>query len=374
MEAEHPSTLIELLDAIDQNRNRDSHERINNDADEVGDNDNDNAPSTSSSSTSTPRHHHNETQVERDRRFTAAEKGKGRAIAPGTIPRTGAEGETITISEDEEEDDVIQVTGIKRKIHTLDDDEEGEQRGLIDGQLGDTGGVVEVVPVDQGLEVKDGLKEFSEWISAPGRSRWCWCWLLIRSLSCLFLRADPSRHYRLVSFLYTYSYSLLYVFPEYELIFRSGHTLCAECLHSSLLAAIARNPNPYPHNHPPRQRPKPKKRGVNKKSKEPQPTEWTVETLTETWTQAREREYEKIARASGMDEASLEAGRNDTPVEVVHVLKGLWKVEGSYWVIEGECPVCRKGLPGGYGPFGKGIGGVLPARARVGSGWGMNRT
>lgn len=76
-----------------------------------------------------------------------------------------------------------------------------------------------------------------------------------------------------------------------------------------------------------------------------------------------------------MDEASIEAGREPSPgpngegqVPVVMVLKGLWKVEERYWVIEGECPVCRKGLPGGYGPPGTGIGGVIPLKVRIGGG------
>lgn len=73
-----------------------------------------------------------------------------------------------------------------------------------------------------------------------------------------------------------------------------------------------------------------------------------------------------------MDEASIEAGRDPSPdtdgVAIVMVLKGLWKVEERYWVIEGDCPVCRIGIPGGYGPPGTGIGGVIPLKVRVGGG------
>jgi hypothetical protein len=41
-----------------------------------------------------------------------------------------------------------------------------------------------------------------------------------------------------------------------------------------------------------------------------------------------------------MDEDSILAGRDDgEEVGVQCMLKGLWKVEGRYWVVEGECPV-----------------------------------
>lgn len=87
--------------------------------------------------------------------------------------------------------------------------------------------------------------------------------------------------------------------------------------------------------------------------------------MREHWSHVREAAYERTARAAGMDDASIEAGRSDVPVDVVMVLKGLWKVDGD-WVIEGECPVCRKGIPGGYGPPGKGVGGVVGVEMLVG--------
>lgn len=40
-----------------------------------------------------------------------------------------------------------------------------------------------------------------------------------------------------------------------------------------------------------------------------------------------------------MDEDSIAAGRDTSEVSVEQVLKGLWKVEQRYWVVEGECPV-----------------------------------
>jgi hypothetical protein len=42
-----------------------------------------------------------------------------------------------------------------------------------------------------------------------------------------------------------------------------------------------------------------------------------------------------------LDEEGIEAGRDTSEVAVQMVLKGLWKVEGIYWIVEGECPVSR---------------------------------
>jgi hypothetical protein len=61
-----------------------------------------------------------ESLAERQSRFTAAEKGKGRAR-----PAKAGKGETIIV--DDEEDDNIQVTGIKRKIHEIESDQEEEE-------------------------------------------------------------------------------------------------------------------------------------------------------------------------------------------------------------------------------------------------------
>lgn len=60
-------------------------------------------------------------ESEADRRYTAAEKGKGRA---GRV-RTG-EKETITIDDEEEEEDSIQITGMKRKVVVESEEEEDE--------------------------------------------------------------------------------------------------------------------------------------------------------------------------------------------------------------------------------------------------------
>jgi len=61
-------------------------------------------------------------------RFTAAEKGKGRARP--------MEGQSETIIVDDEEDDSIQVTGVKRKVHEIESDEEEEEEEGADTRLG----------------------------------------------------------------------------------------------------------------------------------------------------------------------------------------------------------------------------------------------
>jgi len=71
-----------------------------------------------------------ESLAERQSRFTAAEKGKGRARPKGT----GKGNEAIIV--DDEEDDSIQVTGVKRKIHEIESDEEVEEEEGADTRLG----------------------------------------------------------------------------------------------------------------------------------------------------------------------------------------------------------------------------------------------
>jgi hypothetical protein len=75
-------------------------------------------------------HNHNEQDLdeeeslaERQSRFTAAEKGKGRARPA----KGGKEGKGETIIVDDEEEDNIQVTGVKRKIHEIESDQEEEE-------------------------------------------------------------------------------------------------------------------------------------------------------------------------------------------------------------------------------------------------------
>lgn len=145
-------------------------------------------------------------------------------------------------------------------------------------------------------------------------------------------------------------------------------------------------------------------------SAELQPAQWTAPLLAAALREHKlQRELEQYIQA-GMDandaQAALDAVHaDDAPIpdetaanrgEVAGVrerLKGLWEVDahampphgqpggsGSgggtgrggagnlrvmdrYWVIEGECPICRVPLPGGLGPWDSGIGGVIPLGA-----------
>ncbi len=74
--------------------------------------------------------------------------------------------------------------------------------------------------------------------------------------------------------------------------------------------------------------------------------------------------------------------RKEDNVVVKEELKGLWVIDGLHCVVEGECPVCqlfprlehalmkvkvcRKPIPGGFGPPKSGIGGVIPLEIRIG--------
>ena len=64
-------------------------------------------------------HVEEETLAEQNRRYTAAEKGKGRA----------GKKETIVV---DDEDDSIQITGIKRKVEEIESVEEEEEEEEVD--------------------------------------------------------------------------------------------------------------------------------------------------------------------------------------------------------------------------------------------------
>jgi hypothetical protein len=89
---------------------------------------------------------------------------------------------------------------VKRKVHTLDDDDDGDEVGLdgdmVDAQWGDnTDGMVgALVQVE---EIHDGLGEFSEWIIEVVVA--VYLVMLMRSVPCLFLRTNTGRHDLLVS-------------------------------------------------------------------------------------------------------------------------------------------------------------------------------
>lgn len=143
---DHGATLLDMLDVIDGTNVNDRLPPTNAEVDRV-------VPSSSSSSstsTSTSPAQHTHTQmVDGSRRYTAAEKGKGRAPPA----------ETITISDNEEgdgDDEAIVVTGVKRKIHEVEDED------VVDG--GQTEAPGEVERDGEGEEEEHRLGEFSEWM------------------------------------------------------------------------------------------------------------------------------------------------------------------------------------------------------------------
>ncbi|WVQ94690.1 hypothetical protein IAU59_001770 [Kwoniella sp. CBS 9459] len=194
-----------------------------------------------------------------------------------------------------------------------------------------------------------------------------------------------------------YSCPVCFCPPSQAVLTPCGHILCAQCLHSSLTAAIGRNPNPYPDNTAHGRGGGRGGRGnrggshrntrnsraaaghvmphvsVNPNMSEPRwgpgPTEWSKELLQEYWHHYLTRICETQLRRTKVPKEEWDAIKDVQldkleDVKVDHVLKGLWKVEGK-WVVEGECPVCRNPLPGGYGPPGSGIGGIVPLLPRL---------
>ncbi|WVW79899.1 hypothetical protein I302_101869 [Kwoniella bestiolae CBS 10118] len=171
--------------------------------------------------------------------------------------------------------------------------------------------------------------------------------------------------------------------PSQAVMTPCGHILCAQCLHSSLLAAIGRNPNPYPDltlnrpngRHPSRGRNnhthKHPEKTVSFHGKNGGPTKWTKDLLMDFWLYHLNQECEKSLVESEVPRVEWEGIKavqipSAEEVKVEQKLRGLWRVEES-WVVEGECPVCRNALPGGYGPYGTGIGGIIPLQAKLSS-------
>ena len=200
------------------------------------DNDNDNEPSgsasasrsgTSSSSSTSLR---GETLAERDRRYTAAEKGKGRAPAP---VREGDD-EAIVISDNEDdyssrrdgevEGEEVQVTGIKRKVHLLDDDDDDDDEMFIgdgpdrDRQQPSTDDGDEIVEV--AVEEEDTSERLGEFSESPFLKAWCKELGLIGSLSRMFLRTNTGRHDLLVCPFFPFSIYFHYPLPpSYYILF-----------------------------------------------------------------------------------------------------------------------------------------------------------
>ncbi|WVF66925.1 hypothetical protein IAT40_001668 [Kwoniella sp. CBS 6097] len=270
-----------------------------------------------------------------DRRYTAQEKGKGRAI----VARTPIEIESSPEGQQEMEgDDSIQLISMAQKRRRMSSED------IID----------EIFPSD----VEDEDHEAPDEDASLGGG---------------------------------YSCPVCFCPPSQAVMTPCGHILCAQCLHSSLTAAIGRNPNPYPDQHvhargggrggrgnrggPPRNSRTSRAAAANVHSNlseprwGPGPTEWSKELLQEYWHRHLVKICENQLRKTHVPKEEwetikdLQLGKVDD-VNVAHVLKGLWKVDGQ-WVVEGECPVCRNPLPGGYGPPGSDIGGVVPLLIRL---------
>ncbi|WVR04169.1 hypothetical protein IAU60_001169 [Kwoniella sp. DSM 27419] len=198
-----------------------------------------------------------------------------------------------------------------------------------------------------------------------------------------------------------YSCPICFCPPAQAVVTPCGHMLCASCLHSALTAAIGRNPTPWPTLQTQAQRGRAARgrggrnvRGGRNHASAPHaadvgslldiigngltsavefhgpgPKHWTTPLLQEYWHRHLGRECEKQLLSSGISKdnwaaiAELNIPKKEE-IKVENPLNGLWKVDSS-WVVEGDCPVCRNHLPGGYGPPGTGIGGIIPVLAKV---------
>lgn len=76
------------------------------------------------------------------------------------------------------------------------------------------------------------------------------------------------------------------------------------------------------------------------------PDEWTAETLKTAWYQHKLRQYHSHllntqfipqSEWAAFTQADAEAPKED--YTVTEILKGIWRIEGNVWVVEGECPV-----------------------------------
>jgi hypothetical protein len=154
---DHGSTLIDMLDELEH-------------------------PETSSSSSSNPNNNNSTINPDTGRRYTAAEKGKGKATTATTGSRP------ISISDEEEGDESIQVIGVKRKAENVDsvDDEssveEEKNEGVDDEEEHRLGAYSELMSMPLAIALALGIR-VGAYIS----------------LSCMFLGTHTSSHYRLVS-------------------------------------------------------------------------------------------------------------------------------------------------------------------------------
>ncbi|BEI85995.1 hypothetical protein CcaverHIS002_0602820 [Cutaneotrichosporon cavernicola] len=151
-----------------------------------------------------------------------------------------------------------------------------------------------------------------------------------------------------------------------------GHVMCYGCLHQSMVAAMGRLPNPYPRFSPRRRGRKPKRSpfaDLGAGGRYIPPAKWTEETIREAWSASQDDRYRRQLIRDGLSAADIEAtlklvrdGRDDS---VKHPLEGLWDLGNNRWVIEGDCPVCRKPIPGGLGPLEYRLGHVVLLEARI---------
>ncbi|CAK9779559.1 unnamed protein product [Cutaneotrichosporon oleaginosum] len=151
---------------------------------------------------------------------------------------------------------------------------------------------------------------------------------------------------------------------------RSGHVMCYGCLHQSMLAAIGRQNNPFPSNS---RRGKKRNRGafadLRAGGRYIPPDKWTKETLEEGWCASQEDRYRRQLIREGVPEEDISAllkyERDERVQNIQHPLEDLWNLGNDLWVIEGECPVCRKRIPGGLGPLEYRLGSVVLLETRV---------
>ncbi|WWC87613.1 uncharacterized protein L201_002503 [Kwoniella dendrophila CBS 6074] len=289
-------------------------------------------------------------ETQTSRRYTTAEKGKGRAQITSTPIEIESSSEEPDTSLEHEGDESIQFINITQKRKR----EDGVHEEEID----------ELDSDDDDVNMVDA-KEVEEEESLAGG----------------------------------YTCPVCFCPPSQAVMTPCGHILCAQCLHSSLISAIGRLSNPYPdlhgHGHGPRGGRNGSRggRGRGRHTRNssdftpaqnqhiihrsnmtvsmwgPGPTAWTKDLLQQYWQHHCIITCEKQLSKNGVDKSEWEAIKDlQIPklddIKVEQKLKSLWRLE-DHWVVEGECPVCRNPLPGGYGPPDTGIGGIIPLQARL---------
>ena len=314
-----------------------------------------------------------ERNADGSRRYTAKEKGKGKAGAktanpPGNVPENDVSGgeeciEVIDVTQDGRSRKRKREE--KAKLAASEVVEVGSSQGS-DGAQMKAGAYAEKASVpEKEPEVKDRRKVGVEEDKALASyselelTRLSPASVANASMPDLLLRTRPARHHSMVG----------YVHVNKPIVTnRSGHVTCAKCLLDALLAAIKRNPDPTPgRNH---WNPRGRGRGANRSrgrgthnpshhsSRGPThplsypmggPAEWTTEALKAVWLESKEREYHRGLLSHGMEEKNWavsreldEAAPREETTYITEELKGLWALDGVAYVVEGECPVSRR--------------------------------